>query len=177
MPNQVLKNQSGRRFADVSAGAGPGWNVPRVGRGLARGDLDNDGRVDLLVLPHDAPLAYFHNESMAGASLTLALHPRIAGSDTTGAHVIVKAAGRSRHAWQVGGGSYQSASDSRVHFGLGPNSNVDQVEIHWPSGTVDHLGPTSGQSVVVAREGVARGPMLPGIDEDSTTPRSIPVGP
>ena len=66
MPAQLLLGSEGGQLTDVSARAGSPWQVPRVGRGLAAGDLDNDGRIDLLLLAQDGPLAYFHNRSNGG---------------------------------------------------------------------------------------------------------------
>ena len=68
MPAQLLLGGTGGRLVDVSARAGAPWSVPRIGRGLAAGDLDNDGRVDLLIVAQNEPLAYFHNRTEGGHS-------------------------------------------------------------------------------------------------------------
>ncbi len=130
MPAQLLMGVAGRRLVDVSGRAGPPWAVPRVGRGLASGDLDNDGRVDLLVASHDAPMAYFHNRTAAGGHwLTFALEGSASNRDGVGARVVVVAGGRRRSDWRVAGGSFQAANDPRLHFGLGEADRVDAVEV------------------------------------------------
>jgi hypothetical protein len=136
MPAQLLRG-TGSRLTDVSDRAGVPWQVLRMGRGLAAGDIDNDGRQDVLVLSHNEPLAYLHNRSDAGRFLTLRLEGRASNRDAVGARVAVVAGGRRRVAYRVGGGSYQSASDPRLHFGLGTADRVDLIEIVWPSGRVD----------------------------------------
>src|SRR5262249_28554468 len=73
MPAQPLLGDDGGRLSDVTDRAGAPWSVPRMGRGLAVGDLDNDGREDVLILSHNQPLAYFHNRSRCGRFLTLRL--------------------------------------------------------------------------------------------------------
>jgi hypothetical protein len=111
--------------------------VPLLGRGLAPGDLDNDGRVDFLVLSQNQPLAYFHNQTRGGHWLILRLEGRSSNRDAVGARVAVHANGRRFFAWRMGGGSYQSASDPRIHFGLGEIDRVESVEVTWPSGKTD----------------------------------------
>ena len=73
MPAQLLLGGPQGRLKDVSATSGPPWQVPRVARGLASGDLDNDGRIDAVLVAQNAPLAYFHNRSAGGHFLTITL--------------------------------------------------------------------------------------------------------
>src|SRR5207248_2812057 len=124
MPAQLLLGSAEGRLVDATERAGAAWRVPRMGRGLAVGDLDNDGRQDVVIVSHDQPLAYLHNRTAAGRSLTLRLEGRGPNRDAVGARVTVLAAGRRLVAWRTGGGSFQSASDPRLHFGLGDATRV-----------------------------------------------------
>ena len=133
----LVGTEDGRRLIDVTDAAGPAWQVPLLGRGLAVGDIDNDGRVDLLILSQAQPLAYFHNRTQGGRSVTFRLEGSPSNRDAVGARVVVDAGGRRRFAWRIGGGSFQSASDPRLHFGLGSTDRVEAVEVTWPSGKVD----------------------------------------
>src|SRR5262249_19210813 len=118
--------------------AGPAWRTPRIGRGLAAGDLDNDGRIDLVIVAQDGPLALFHNRSGGerppGHFVILGLEGTASNRDAVGAEVVVSASGRRRTAQRGGGGSYQSANDRRLHFGLGTTTKIDQVEVRCPRG-------------------------------------------
>ena len=155
MPAQLLIGSEGGQLTDFSDRAGAPWLVPRVGRGLARGDLDNDGRVDLLLLAQDVPLAHFHNRTRGGHFLTVGLQGSASNRDAVGARVTIHAGGRNRVAWRYGGGSYQSASDPRLHFGLGEAAHVESIEVKWPSGRVDRYGPLAADTGYLLREGQA----------------------
>jgi hypothetical protein len=136
MPAQLFLNDGRGKLSDVSDQAGPPWKVPRLGRGLAVGDLDNDGRLDMIIVSQGAPLALLHNSTATDQKhfLVLALEGTTSARDAVGATVRVTSAGQTRVAARFGGGSYLSASDSRMHFGLGSARTVDRVEVTWPSG-------------------------------------------
>jgi tetratricopeptide (TPR) repeat protein len=139
MPVQLLLGDGGR-LRDATAEAGPALFVPRIGRALAAGDLDNDGRVDGLVLGHDGPLAYLHNQSAGcGHFVVLRLEGTRSNRDAVGARVVVTAGGIHHTAWRIGGGSYQSASDPRLHIGIGRADCLDAIEVTWPSGDVQRF--------------------------------------
>jgi hypothetical protein len=139
MPAQLMLGGANGRLTDVSAGAGPPFQVPRLGRGLVVGDLDDDGRVDAILVGHEGSVAYCHNAGPGGHSITLRLEGTTSNREAVGARVVVEAGGRRQVADRFGGGSYQSASDPRLHFGLGAAARVDAVEVRWPSGRVDHF--------------------------------------
>jgi len=152
MPAQLLAGAGDGRLTDVSTADAP-WTTPRVGRGLAAGDLDNDGRIDLLVVSLDRPLAYFHNRTEGGRFVTLRLEGTASNRDGVGARVTVTSGGRRQVAQRVGGGSYQSASDPRLHFGLGAADRVETVEVAWPSGRVDRFRDLAADAGYLLREG------------------------
>jgi hypothetical protein len=157
MPSRLYENRPDGRLADVSARAGAPWDILRVGRGLAAGDLDNDGRVDALILAQNDPVAYFHNQSNdVGHYLTLRVEGTKSNRDGVGARVTISAGGKRQVLQRQGGGSYQSANDPRLHFGLGENDRVQSVEIRWPSGRVDRWTDIPGDSGYLAREGEAK---------------------
>jgi hypothetical protein len=162
MPAQLLLGGPGGRLVDVSDRAGAPWLVPRMGRGLAVADLDNDGRQDVLIVAHDQPLAYLHNRTDGGRWLTLRLEGRDSNRDAVGAKVVVIAEGRRLVARRVGGGSYQSASDPRLHFGLGPAERVEAIEVTWPSGRVDRHRDLPSNAGYLLREGAKVAEELPG---------------
>ena len=156
MPALLMVGGEGGRLSDVSGAAGAPWTVPRVARGLACGDLDNDGRRDLLVVAQQGPLAYFHNGTAGGHSLTLRLEGTKSNRDAVGAAVTVEVGEKSYRAWRTGGGSYQSSSDPRLHFGLGDATRVDAVEVRWPSGRIDRYPALEAGRSYHVREGDAR---------------------
>jgi enediyne biosynthesis protein E4 len=162
MPAQLLLNDGAGRFVDVSDRAGPSWRIPRLGRGLAVGDFDNDGRIDVVIVSENAPLELLHNEcSSQNHSLTLLLEGRSSNRDAVAARVAVTAAGRTRVAARFGGGSYQSASDQRLHFGLGTAVATERVEVTWPSGRRITYQGLAADSAYRLREGDSTASPLP----------------
>lgn len=137
-PTQLFHNRLGRKFANISTMTGTDLQRPIVGRGLATGDFDNDGRVDALVVNAEGSPLLLHNTSKAtGNFLTLTLEGAKSNRDGYGAKVTVVAGGVLHTRYCHSDGSYLSASDKRVHVGLGSAKTADRVEIRWPSGHVD----------------------------------------
>jgi hypothetical protein len=162
MPAQLLLGGASGRLTDVSGRAGAPWQVLRRGRGLAVGDLDNDGRLDLVIVAEEDPLAYFHNRGPAGHFVTFQLEGSIAGSgrDAIGARLTLIAGGRRQVAQRYSGGSFLSASDPRLHFGLGESARVEAVEVRWPSGHVDRYTDLAADTAYLLREGQSQpGPL------------------
>ncbi|MDR3618779.1 MAG: FG-GAP-like repeat-containing protein [Paludisphaera borealis] len=166
MSSQLFLGGPEGRLTDVSKTSGDPWTTLRVGRSMAAGDLDGDGRVDLIIVAHDQPVAYFHNQSKAGRSISLALVGG-AGSnrDAVGARVVVEAGGRRLYAQRISGGGFQSASDPRLHFGLGRAESADRVEIRWPSGRVDRIEDLRADADYVVHEGRGRAEPAPAARE------------
>ena len=163
MPAQLLAGDLKGRLTDVSEQSGAVWSVPRIGRGLAGADLDNDGRLDLLLVAQNSPLAYFHNQTEpAGHFLTLRLEGTASSRDAIGARVTVTTRGRRQTAWRLGGGSYASVGDPRLHFGLGPARMIEQIEVRWPSGRLDHFRDLPTDTGYLIREGEQRATPLAG---------------
>lgn len=153
MPAQLLAGNRSGRFVDVTARAGPPMTSPRIGRGLAVGDLDNDGRTDVVIVSQGEPLAYLHNQTPGGHFLVLRLEGTTSARDAIGARVVLNSGGRLQYAWRFGGGSYLSASDTRLHFGIGERSVVESVEVFWPSGQTDRFDGLQADQGYLLREG------------------------
>lgn len=147
-------NRNGRRFTNVSATLGPDFLRPRVSRGAAIGDYDNDGRLDMLVNNNGERAQLLHNQIANGNHwLQVFLMGTRSNRDAIGARVRITAGGWSAVAERKGGMSYQSAQDPRLHFGLGRRRQVEQIEVQWPSGAVTRLGPLAADQTVSIEEG------------------------
>jgi hypothetical protein len=166
MPAQLLLGVGQGKLIDATKTAGPPWPVPRVARGLASADLDNDGKVDLLMIAQDGPLAFFHNKSEPRHSITLRLEGTTSNRDAVGARVTLKSSGRPRVASRFGGGSFESASDPRLHFGLGTTGKAEEIEVRWPSGKVETYRDLADGTSYLLREGQPNPTPLPGFDRE-----------
>jgi hypothetical protein len=131
----LLARNTGRSFEDVSSEAGSVFREAWVGRGLAIGDIDNDGRVDAVVTTNDGPLYVLHNATPTSNHwLILKLVGHRSNRDAIGAEVRVVAGKITQVATVTTASSYLSSSDKRVHFGLGTETLAAAIEIRWPSG-------------------------------------------
>ncbi len=151
--NHLFENEAGR-FKDVSAKSGPGLRIARSFRGAAFADYDNDGDIDVLLTTLDQPPVLLRNDSPnAGNRLQLALTGTRSNRDGVGARVMVTTGSVTRIRERKGGGSYLSASDPRIHVGLGAAVRADRIEIRWPSGLVDVLTDVPVNQLIRIREG------------------------
>jgi hypothetical protein len=152
---QLFRNMDGTKFEEVPPATGSGLAAVITGRGAAFGDMFNDGYIDVVINNIDGAPTLLRNVVKNGNHwLTLKLiggpnSPR----DAIGAKVFLTAGGARQRADVVSGGSYGSSSDLRVHFGLGPATKVDKIEIVWPSGTKQTFTVSGVDRFVTVEEG------------------------
>jgi len=139
-PKLVQYNQGDGTFCDASDQSGPAILEPRVSRGLAVGDLFNDGNMDLVVEDLQGPPMVLRNPGIPGRHwVSFELAGTKSNRLAIGAKLKLVAGGMTQAQQILSGGSYMSQSDLRAHFGLGSATKIDSLEIHWPSGQVDTL--------------------------------------
>jgi hypothetical protein len=153
--NQLFANEGQGNFRDISAENVAFCSTPRVGRGLACGDLDNDGGIDLVVSNIGGKARIYRNVvPHRGMWLNIrTIDPALGGRDAYGAIVTVFAGGRKQTRWCNPGTSYASSNDPRAHFGLGTASQADAIEVAWPDGTVERFPGGATNRFVVLRKG------------------------
>ncbi len=149
----LLARNTGHSFEDVSAEAGSVFREAWVGRGLAIGDIDNDGRLDAVVTTNDGPLYVLHNAtSTPNHWLILKLVGHRSNRDAIGAEVRFATGRITQVATVTTASSYLSSSDKRVHFGLGTETTAATVEIRWPSGIRQTLKNVRGDQILQVDE-------------------------
>jgi enediyne biosynthesis protein E4 len=132
----LFRNRLGARFEEVPAATGSGLAVVVPARGAAFGDLDHDGRVDVVLNNHDQRPTLLRNVATAGHWLSIALDDREGRTGgAIGAVVTLEAGSRRQRRDVVSGASYCSQSDLGVHFGLGETTVVERIVVRWPDGT------------------------------------------
>jgi hypothetical protein len=130
----LLFQNTGKGWEDVSEESGPVFARALAGRGMALGDFDNNGSVDVLVAQNnDAPVLLRNQAGRNNHWLGVKLVGRKANIDAVGAKVTYQAGDLLRHQWKVGGGSYLSSHDARMVLGLGPRKKIDWLEVKWPN--------------------------------------------
>ncbi|MGC2404434.1 MAG: CRTAC1 family protein [Acidobacteriaceae bacterium] len=140
-PLLLFHNQGGK-LKNVTAGAGSIFHQPLAARGLAVGDFNNDGAVDVLISTNNGPPLLLRNQAAKENHwLGIKLVGKTANIDAIGARVIWKAGSLKRSQYKTGGGSYLSSHDPRIVLGLGAHTKLDLLEIHWspPSTRVDRF--------------------------------------
>jgi hypothetical protein len=154
-PKLMFHNNGQGIFENVSDRLGLDFQLPRVSRGAAVGDFDNDGDLDILVNNNgQAPQLLRNDGGNANHWLEILLIGTQSNRDGVGARLKVSAGDLILYDQRKGGMSYQSAQDPRLHFGLGQHSTVDAVEILWPSGTTTKLASLESNRIIAIKEGV-----------------------
>jgi enediyne biosynthesis protein E4 len=152
-PNYLFRNTGGLRFADESKAWGMG--PPSSSYGAAYADLDNDGRLDLVVNNIDAPAFVYHNVQRADSAHHF-LSVRLEGTPPNvrglGATIVLTAGGEKQYLYQSPYRGYMSTVDDRAHFGLGAVARVDSLEVTWPDGRYQLLTNVAADRMLVVRQ-------------------------
>jgi hypothetical protein len=152
-PAHLFRNLGGGKFQEVTAQMGSAFAAPRVARGAAYADIENDGFSDVLVTTNAGPAFLFHNEGGTNRSLRLKLVGTKSNRDGIGAVVRVTSGSDKQSKMLRSGSSYLSQSELVLTFGLGTQTKADSVEIQWPSGQVDKLSNLNAGQTVTVEEG------------------------
>jgi enediyne biosynthesis protein E4 len=153
-PKVLELNQKDGTFCDASTQAGPALMESRVSRGLAVGDLFNDGNMDVVIADLDGAPMLLRNRGIPGRHwVSFDLRGTKSNRLALNARIKVLAGGVTQTDEVHSGGSYLSQNDLRVHFGLAGAAKIEKVEIHWPSGKVDTLSDLPADKFYRVEEG------------------------
>jgi hypothetical protein len=160
MPPHLFRNLGKGKFEEVTSTMGSAFIAPRVGRGAAYADINNDGRLDLLLSTNGGPVYLFRNEAQGSVAANRSLRLKLVGTksnkDGIGAVARVTSGGDAQTQMLRSGSSYLSSSELVLTFGLGQREKADSIEIRWPSGQVDHLSSVAANQTVLVTEGKAQ---------------------
>jgi hypothetical protein len=153
-PPHLFHNLGDGKFAEATQSAGAAFATPRVARGAAYGDINNDGALDLLVATNGGPAVLFRNMGTTNNRLRIKLVGTKSNRDGIGATVRVTAGSDAQTKTLRSGSSYLSSSELVLTFGLGTHSQVDSVEIQWPSGAKESLSKVGLNQFITIQEGL-----------------------
>jgi hypothetical protein len=157
MPPHLFRNIGKGKFEEVTKSMGAAFAAPRVARGAAYADFNNDGRLDLLFSTNGGGVSLFRNDATGSGAANRSLRIKLIGTksnrDGIGATVRVTASGETQTEMMRSGSSYLSASELVLTFGLAQQDKADAVEIRWPSGQIDKLSNVAAGETVVVTEG------------------------
>jgi len=154
----LFHNRQGKNFENVPAVEGSGLADVIAGRGMAVGDLFNDGKIDAVISVMDGYPVLLRNVSTDKnhwLELKLTAGPK-SPRDAVGTTIYLTANGVKQREDVISGGSYLSSNDPRPHFGLGAATKIDNIEIHWPDGKVEHVTVPGIDRIVTITEGSAK---------------------
>jgi hypothetical protein len=151
-PTILYRNLGNGKFKDVTSEAGPAFQVSRPARGLAVGDLDGDGRPEIVLVNMNSVPSLLKNDGQHGHFLNLNLTGTKSNRSAIGARATVTFGGRKMIDEVMSGGSYYSQNSFTLHFGLGAATAVDGIEIRWPSGTVQKIGKAAADKTLAVME-------------------------
>ena len=152
-PPHLFRNLGNGKFEDVTASAGGAFSLPRVARGAAYGDINNDGALDLLVATNAGPALLFRNTGATNHSLRIKLAGTKSNRDGIGSAVRVVAGSDTQSKTLCSGSSYLSSNELILTFGLAAHTQADSIEVRWPSGQVDRLPNVAADQIVTVKEG------------------------
>jgi len=150
----LFHNQGKGNFVEVTQSVGPDLGTPRVARGAAYADIDNDGDLDLLLTTNAGSTVLFRNEGGSGNhSLRIKLVGTRSNRDGIGTVAVLKSGGERQTKMLRSGSGYLSSSELILTFGLGNAGQADEVELRWPSGQVDKLTKVAAGQTITVKEG------------------------
>jgi hypothetical protein len=152
-PPHLFRNLGGGRFKEVTEEMGSAFASPKVARGAAYGDIDNDGFPDLLLTTNGGRAYLFHNEGGTNHSLRIKLVGTKSNRDGIGAVVRLSSGNDQQVKMLKSGSSYVSQSELILTFGLGANTKANSIEIQWPSGQADKLANIGANQTITVQEG------------------------
>lgn len=149
----LYRNIDGKNFVDEAAQMGAAFAAPRVARGAAYGDINNDGAPDIVITTNGGPAQLFLNEGAANHALRIKLVGTKSNRDGIGSLVSVQSSSTKQKQMLTSGSSYLSSSELVLTFGLGSSTTANIIEVHWPSGSVTHLTNVKADQILTIREG------------------------
>jgi hypothetical protein len=158
--NQLFVNEGGGKFKDISPSDKAFCGTPLVGRGLACGDINNDGALDILVTAVSGPTRLYKNVAPKHGHwlMVKAVDPSLGGRDAYGAEVTVTAGDRRWKGLIQPAYSYLCSNDPRAHFGLGQADKVDSMKVIWPNGDEETFSSVTADQLVVLKKGASKAP-------------------